>query len=86
VEPELARHSHDWMTWFKYTVNLAWLGFSDVHSGIAHYRVSVGKTYMEHDLNKVSFLPTFQGSTTLLYVKVSQEHVKQRKSNLDNID
>jgi len=61
VEPELARHSHGWMTWFQNTVNLAWLGFSDVHSGIDHYRISVGKTYMEHDLNKVLYSWYFKG-------------------------
>ncbi|XP_022105050.1 uncharacterized protein LOC110986986 isoform X2 [Acanthaster planci] len=45
------RHLRDWMTWIKDTSNttgslaLAWLGFADVHSGISHYFVSVGRTY-----------------------------------------
>ena len=75
VEPELARHSHDWMTWFQNNVNLAWLGFSDVHSGIDHYRISVGKTYMEHDLNKVFFSWYFKGRE-LTSVKTSNHETK----------
>jgi hypothetical protein len=32
---------------------LAWLGFSDIHSGIHHYKISVGSTYTGDDLSKV---------------------------------
>lgn len=52
-DPELARHSAGWMTWTSHAVYLAWLGFSDVHSGIDHYMVTVGSTYMGKDLSKV---------------------------------
>ncbi|XP_022103276.1 uncharacterized protein LOC110986013 isoform X2 [Acanthaster planci] len=45
------RYHSGWMTWLEDTststgsLALAWLGFSDVHSGISHYLVSVGRTH-----------------------------------------
>ncbi|XP_022100380.1 uncharacterized protein LOC110984469 isoform X2 [Acanthaster planci] len=44
-------HHHGWMSWLEDnstsngSLALAWLGFADVHSGISHYFVSVGRTY-----------------------------------------
>jgi hypothetical protein len=55
-DPELSRHAQGWMTWSTKAVYLAWLGFSDIHSDIDHYKVSVGSTYMANDLNKVGFI------------------------------
>ncbi|XP_038071216.1 uncharacterized protein LOC119740085 [Patiria miniata] len=55
--PELATpttpspYHSGWMTWVEDprtslgSLALAWLGFADVHSGISHYLVSVGRTY-----------------------------------------
>ncbi|KAK3581574.1 hypothetical protein CHS0354_031921 [Potamilus streckersoni] len=64
------RQSPGWMTWGVYTLNLAWLGFADVHSGIDYYNVTVGSTYMGRDLNKVP------GETTTLYHVSSTSIVK----------
>ncbi|KAL3841827.1 hypothetical protein ACJMK2_019926 [Sinanodonta woodiana] len=55
------RQSPGWMTWEVFKLNLAWLGFADVHSGIDYYNVTVGSTYMGRDLNKVP------GEATTLY-------------------
>ncbi|KAK3100189.1 hypothetical protein FSP39_015958 [Pinctada imbricata] len=49
---ELERHIDGWMKWGYDEVNLAWLGFADLHSGIDYYEVSIGKSYMTADLNK----------------------------------
>ncbi|XP_022102003.1 uncharacterized protein LOC110985345 [Acanthaster planci] len=49
--PSPPRHHSGWMTWLEDTststgsLALAWLGFADVHSGVSHYLVSVGRTY-----------------------------------------
>ncbi|XP_061193435.1 uncharacterized protein LOC133201664 [Saccostrea echinata] len=48
---ELSRHVSGFMTWTKYRVNLAWLGFGDPHSEVSHYFVNIGSTYMGADLN-----------------------------------
>lgn len=50
---ELSRHVDGSMTWSKYAVNLAWLGFADIHSEVNHYFVNVGSKYMGADLNSV---------------------------------
>lgn len=55
ANPDLSRHSQGWMTWSRYAVNLAWLGFNDIHSGIHHYKISVGSTYTGDDLSKVYY-------------------------------
>uniref|UniRef100_K1RER5 Uncharacterized protein n=1 Tax=Magallana gigas TaxID=29159 RepID=K1RER5_MAGGI len=39
------------MTWWKYAVNLAWLGFADAHSDVVSYFVNIGSAYMGADLN-----------------------------------
>ncbi|XP_061176007.1 uncharacterized protein LOC133184958 [Saccostrea echinata] len=57
VDEELSRHVSGFMTWWKYAVNLAWLGFSDAHSDITHYFVNIGSTYMGADLNAESGVP-----------------------------
>nr|XP_022322835.1 uncharacterized protein LOC111124268 [Crassostrea virginica] len=48
----LSRHGDRWMTWEKTAVNLAWLGFADLHSKISHYFINVGSTFMGSDLNE----------------------------------
>ncbi|XP_078321865.1 uncharacterized protein LOC111103999 isoform X3 [Crassostrea virginica] len=57
VDKELSRHVSGFMTWWKYAINLAWLGFSDAHSEITHYLVNVGSTYMGTDLNAIEGFP-----------------------------
>ncbi|XP_071798435.1 uncharacterized protein [Asterias amurensis] len=45
------RYHSGWMTWLQDPLTstgslaLAWIGFADLHSGISHYFVSVGRTY-----------------------------------------
>ena len=53
ADPELLRHATGWMFWSQRAVNLAWLGFSDLHSDIDHYKVAVGSIYMGQDLSEV---------------------------------
>ncbi|XP_071784665.1 uncharacterized protein [Asterias amurensis] len=49
--PRPLRYHSGWMTWLEDpftstgSLALAWLGFADLHSGISHYFVSVGRTY-----------------------------------------
>jgi hypothetical protein len=51
----LKRHIDDWMTWsrYSYKIWLSWLGFTDIHTGIDKYYVTVGSKYMQDDLNEV---------------------------------
>lgn len=49
----LDRQPEDWMTWTRIFINLAWLGFRDVHSNIDSYMVNIGTQYMGSDLNEV---------------------------------
>lgn len=53
VNSDLSRHSDGWMTWTSSSLFLAWLGFSDTHSSINHYKVTVGSSYMATDVGKV---------------------------------
>eukprot|EP00105_Crassostrea_gigas_P011291 XP_011426884.1 PREDICTED: uncharacterized protein LOC105327902 [Crassostrea gigas] len=39
------------MSWWKFGINLAWLGFVDAHSDIVHYFINIGSTFMGADLN-----------------------------------
>ena len=55
----LSRHGDRWMTWEKTAVNLAWLGFADLHSEISHYYINVGSKFMDSDLNEVLILSKF---------------------------
>ncbi|XP_046570853.1 uncharacterized protein LOC124279103 [Haliotis rubra] len=48
----LSRHQSGWMTWNETRLNLAWLGFSDLHSGITHYIMTVGSAEFGTDLNE----------------------------------
>jgi hypothetical protein len=50
----LHRHIDGWMTWSRYKLWLSWLGFTDIHTGIDKYYVSLGSQYMMDDLNKVT--------------------------------
>jgi hypothetical protein len=52
----LARQPDDWMSWTSISINLAWLGFEDVHTGIDKYIVNIGSTYMNNDLNEVNII------------------------------
>lgn len=54
VDEELNRHVLGYMTWWKYGVSLAWLGFADAHTEIMYYVVNIGSDYMGADLNAVS--------------------------------
>lgn len=54
VDKELERHVSEFMTWWKYAVNIAWLGFADAHCDIMNYFVNIGSAYMGADLNAVS--------------------------------
>ncbi|XP_046562890.1 uncharacterized protein LOC124271773 [Haliotis rubra] len=48
---KLARHQTGWMTWNRTSLNLAWLGFSDLHSGVDHYLVTIGSREFGTDYN-----------------------------------
>ncbi|XP_046561789.1 uncharacterized protein LOC124270793 [Haliotis rubra] len=48
---KLARHPTGWMTWTRTRLNLAWLGFSDLHSGVDHYLVTIGSHEFGTDYN-----------------------------------
>ncbi|XP_069132408.1 uncharacterized protein [Argopecten irradians] len=50
VNLQLQRNVTDSMVWSEFSLKLAWLGFSDVHSNVDHYVISVGETYMANDL------------------------------------
>ena len=50
----LHRHVDGWMTWSRYKLWLSWLGFTDIHTRIDKYYVSLGSQYMMDDLNKVT--------------------------------
>ncbi|XP_078322971.1 uncharacterized protein LOC111122905 [Crassostrea virginica] len=54
---ELHRHVEGLMTWSKYAVNLAWLGFADIHSDVTHYFINIGSKYMGADLNAEPGVP-----------------------------
>ncbi|XP_062606252.1 uncharacterized protein LOC134268062, partial [Saccostrea cucullata] len=64
VDVELSRHVSGFMTWWKYAVNLAWLGFSDAHSDITHYFFNVGSSFMGADLNAEPGVPKRINHTT----------------------
>ncbi|CAC5375361.1 unnamed protein product [Mytilus coruscus] len=53
----LQRHTRGWMTWSEYRLNIALLGFIDLHSDIDKYYVSVGRDFMADNLNKVPGTP-----------------------------
>ncbi|XP_046543946.1 uncharacterized protein LOC124254113 [Haliotis rubra] len=49
---KLSRHQRGGMTWTQTSLSLNWLGFSDLHSGIDNYIVSVGSKQFGTDYNK----------------------------------
>ncbi|WAR04731.1 hypothetical protein MAR_020100, partial [Mya arenaria] len=49
---ELGRQPENWMTWNPIMLNISWLGFEDIHSGIDTYIINIGTRYMANDLNK----------------------------------
>ncbi|VDH98686.1 Hypothetical predicted protein, partial [Mytilus galloprovincialis] len=49
-----------WMKWSTFKLWLSWIGFSDLHSGIDYYMVSVGSRYMLDDLNSNNIPQQFQ--------------------------
>ncbi|WAR05117.1 hypothetical protein MAR_020486 [Mya arenaria] len=51
---ELGRQPENWMKWNPIMLNISWLGFEDIHSGIDTYIINVGTRYMANDLNKNS--------------------------------
>ncbi|CAC5407073.1 unnamed protein product [Mytilus coruscus] len=53
----LHRHVDGWMTWSRYKLRLSWLGFTDLHTEIDKYFVSLGSKYMTDDFNKISGSP-----------------------------
>ncbi|XP_076113981.1 uncharacterized protein LOC143082265 [Mytilus galloprovincialis] len=53
----LHRHVNGWMTWSRYKLWISWLGFTDLHTGIEKYSVSIGSKYMMDDFNKISGSP-----------------------------
>ncbi|ESO88602.1 hypothetical protein LOTGIDRAFT_234472 [Lottia gigantea] len=46
------RHPGRWIEWNTTSLTIAWLGFSDLHSGVQYYLVSVGTKPFYTDLNK----------------------------------
>ncbi|ESO88609.1 hypothetical protein LOTGIDRAFT_165393 [Lottia gigantea] len=48
----IIRHPGRWIEWNTTSLTIAWLGFSDLHSGIQYYLVSVGTKPFYTDLNK----------------------------------
>ncbi|XP_053400999.1 uncharacterized protein LOC128557566 [Mercenaria mercenaria] len=53
----LNRQPEGWMTWTPIFIDLAWLGFEDVHSDIHTYTVNIGSQYMGNDLNEEPYTP-----------------------------
>ncbi|XP_046557193.1 uncharacterized protein LOC124266445 [Haliotis rubra] len=53
---KLPRHQTGWMTLNSTHLNLAWLGFSDLHSGIHHYLITVWSREFGTEYNKGSGL------------------------------
>ncbi|KAL5007590.1 hypothetical protein ScPMuIL_016396 [Solemya velum] len=48
----LQREVAGWMRWDDTNLNISVVGFSDLHSDIAYFMVSVGRFFMGHDLNE----------------------------------
>ncbi|XP_063415906.1 uncharacterized protein LOC134697555 [Mytilus trossulus] len=78
-DPDTSRNEHGWMTYGSNAVYLAWLGFSDIHSQIDHYMVTVGTSYMEKNLNK-------DLKTKYVHVDSNTDHGDEGKVQLFKID
>ncbi|XP_078696223.1 uncharacterized protein LOC144924666 [Branchiostoma floridae x Branchiostoma belcheri] len=66
---QLWRHRDGWMTYYQQNgtapphVRLAWLGFTDIHTGIENYHVTIGSTFGGTDLTRDrTVLPHQDGS------------------------
>ncbi|CAC5370733.1 unnamed protein product [Mytilus coruscus] len=79
VNPDLARNKDGWMTWGNYAVYLAWLGFSDIHSQIDHYMVTVGSSYMAKDLTK-------DHTAKYIHVDTNNDHGDEGKVQLYKVE
>ncbi|XP_060604506.1 uncharacterized protein LOC132757271 [Ruditapes philippinarum] len=53
----LDRQPEDWMKWTTISINLAWLGFEDLHSDVHSYNVNFGSQFKGNDLNEVPYTP-----------------------------
>ena len=53
VSHKLDRQPENWMVWERSNIHLAWLGFSDIHSGIQETHINIGSSFMASDLNEV---------------------------------
>jgi len=62
----LTRDVPDFMTWTSRTVYLAWLGFTDLHSKVDYYMISIGSSYMASDLNQVCTLNYYHITSLIL--------------------
>ncbi|XP_050409317.1 uncharacterized protein LOC126824176 [Patella vulgata] len=49
----LNRHRDNWMRWSTNAINISWLGFSDLHTGIKEYIVNLGTQPFFCDLQKI---------------------------------
>ncbi|CAC5386466.1 unnamed protein product [Mytilus coruscus] len=79
VNPDLARNEKGWMTWGTNAVYLAWLGFSDIHSKIDHYMVTVGSSYMAKDLTK-------DHTAKYIHVDTNTDHGDEGKVQLYKVE
>lgn len=59
ISTTLDRQLEHWMVWEASKIHLAWLGFSDIHSGILEYHINIGSSFMASDLNEVSLFSFF---------------------------
>ena len=59
VSHKLDRQPDGWMLWENSKIHLAWLGFSDIHSGILEYQINIGSAYLASDLNEVRWVAIF---------------------------
>ncbi|CAC5386462.1 unnamed protein product [Mytilus coruscus] len=79
VNPDLSRNEKGWMTWGTNAVYLAWLGFSDIHSQIDHYMVTVGSSYMAKDLSK-------DHNAKYIHVDTNTDHGDEGKVQLYKVE
>ncbi|XP_061177042.1 uncharacterized protein LOC133185758 [Saccostrea echinata] len=85
VDIELSRHVSGFMTWSEYDLNLAWLGFSDAHSDISHYFVSIGSFYMGDDLNAESGVPMRVNHSTTGVDKYDEGRIQAYRISTQNL-
>ncbi|KAI8477563.1 hypothetical protein Bbelb_447040, partial [Branchiostoma belcheri] len=67
---QLSRHQNGWMGYRQQNsttpphVRLAWLGFSDIHTGIESYHVTIGSEFSGRDLSGHEVIIPHQNGTT----------------------